>query len=234
MKYILIFLCFCTAELSAQTTSRFFDLADNFFEQYVDNGRVKYAEIQQNPKALNELLAEAKSARVNPETPEHYQAFWINAYNIAVIAGIVQNYPVASPMEIDGFFDKIKYSLGQQSVTLDQIEHEILFGSFPEEERFHFALVCAAKSCPPLINKAYRPETLEQQLQDQTERALNDPSFVREEDNMILFSEIMKWYKEDFTTGGKSLIEYTNQFRKIKIPVHYEVGYYGYNWELNE
>lgn len=234
MKHFLIILLFSSGLLKAQDTSQFFSSADKFFNTYVKNGKVKYAEIKQNPKLLNDLLSEAKKFEVSPDNPEEFQAFWINAYNLAVIDGILKKYPVSSPLDIDGFFDEQKHSLGRKSVTLDEIEKEILLGQFPEEERFHFVLVCAAKSCPPIIKEAYSPAKLEEQLQQQTRSALNDPEFIKVSGKKVLFNELMKWYNKDFTGKGKSLIEYVNQFRENKIPSNYEQGYYKYNWELNE
>lgn len=234
MRQILIFLLFSSAFLSAQNNSAYFDNADLFFKTYIENGKVKYAEIKQNPKLLNDLLSEAKKIKVSPENPKEFKAFWINAYNLAVINGIIKKYPVKSPLEINGFFDAQKHSLGQQSVTLDEIEHKILFGNFPEESRFHFVLVCAAKSCPPVIPEAYKPEIVEEQMQRQTEKALNNPEFIQLKNDKVLFSEIMKWYKDDFTRGGKSLIDYVNQYRKTPIPKTMEIGFYTYNWELND
>lgn len=234
MKNILFLFLLISGSVSAQSTSTFFDMADNFFERYVDNGKVRYAEIKQNTKPLNDLLNEAKKVKISSESKAEYNAFWINAYNLAVIKGIVNSYPVKSPMDISGFFNEKKYSLGQKSVTLDEIEKQLLLGVFPEEERFHFVLVCAAKSCPPIIQKAYRPETLEDQLQQQTLKAINDPQFVRVSKDKVEFSELMKWYKKDFTKGKITLIEYANKFRKNKIPAGLSSGFYTYNWELNE
>ncbi len=234
MKYLLIVCLLFSGLASAQNTSTYFDDADEFFQKYVDNGRVRYAEIKQNPKALKNLLAEAKKIKVSPKDEAVYKAFWINAYNLAVINGIINNYPVKSPLDIDGFFAEKKHSLGQRSVTLDEIEKQLLLGEFPTEERFHFVLVCAAKSCPPVIAKAYRPETLEKQLQEQTVKALNDPQFVKVGKDKVQFSELMKWYNKDFTKGKFSLIEYVNQFRKNKIPSSLSSGFYAYNWELND
>lgn len=228
IKHFIFILLFSTGFLNAQDTS------DEFLKTYVENGKVKYAEIKQNPKLLNDLLSEAKKFEVSPDNPEEFKAFWINAYNIAVIKGIVDAYPVKSPLDIQGFFNAKKFSLGQKSVTLDEIEKKILFGQFPEEERIHFVLVCAAKSCPPIIKEAYSPAKLEEQLQQQTRSALNDPEFIKVSDNKVLFNELMKWYNKDFTGKGKSLIEYVNQFREKKIPSNYDQGYYKYNWELNE
>jgi hypothetical protein len=210
MKNILFLLVLISTSTIAQNSTEFFTMSNSFFEMYVDNGRVKYAEIEENPKSLNDLLAEAKKVKISPQNGAEFKAFWINAYNIAVIKGIVDAYPVKSPLDIQGFFNEKKFSLGQRSVTLDEIEKEILLGQFPEEERFHFVLVCAAKSCPPIINEAYSPAKLEEQLQQQTRSALNDPEFIKVSDNKVLFNELMKWYNKDFTGKGKSLIEYVN------------------------
>mgnify|MGYP002795016906 CR=1 FL=1 len=225
---------FSSTFLAAQNNNSYFEKADGFFKAYIENGKVKYAEIKQNPKLLNDLLTEAKKIKVSPENAEEFKAFWINTYNLAVIDGIIKNYPVKSPLDIKGFFDVKKYSLGQQSVTLDEVEHKILFGNFPEESRFHFVLVCAAKSCPPLISEAYKPDTVEDQMQIQTEKALNNLEFIQLKNDKVLFSKIMKWFKDDFTKGGKSLIDYVNQYRKTPIPETMEIGFYDYNWELNE
>jgi hypothetical protein len=219
--------------LSAQDTSIFFDSADNFFQTYVENGKLKYAEIKQNPKALSYLMEEAKKIEVSIENPDQYKAFWINSYNLAVISGIVKNYPVNSPMDIDGFFDKNIYEIGGKKVTLNSIENDFLRAKFPEP-RFHFVLVCAAKSCPSIIPEAYRPETLDKQLQRQTEKAMNNPQFVQVQKDKVLFSEIMKWYEQDFTKNDQTLIGFANKYRKTPIPNNFETGFYKYNWKLNE
>jgi len=233
IKYLTFLFLLISTMLSAQNTSKFFDSADNFFKTYVENGNVKYAKIQQNPKALSDLMAEVKKIKVSPENPDQYKAFWINTYNLAVISGIVKNYPVNSPMDINGFFDKISYEIGGKKVTLNSIENDLLRAKFPEP-RFHFVLVCAAKSCPPIIPEAYRPETLEKQLQRQTEKAMNNPQFVQVQKDKLLFSEIMKWYEQDFTKNGQTLIDFANKYRKTPIPTNFETGFYKYNWKLNE
>lgn len=78
----------------------------------------------------------------------------------------------------------------------------MLFAVFPEEARFHFVLVCAAIGCSPIVTKAYRPETLEKQLQEQTVKAMNSPDFVKVEKDKVLLSELMKWYEKDFSQTG--------------------------------
>jgi len=226
------FLFLNTVTYSQDKTTQFFDEADALFGKYVVNGKVDYTAIKKDPAQLNGLLAKAKDIRVDKSNAKAYQAFWINAYNIATIKGVVNNYPLKSPLDVAGFFDKITYDIGEKSITLNDIENKMLRAEF-HEPRFHFVLVCAALSCPPIINKAYRPETLEKQLQEQTVKALNNPEFVKLESKKVLFSEIMKWYNEDFTKKGQTLIQFTNKYRKEKISEDCEEGFYDYDWRLN-
>lgn len=217
---------------SQSKTQQFFDEADTLFSKYVAKGKVNYAAIKKNPVTLNDLLAKAKDIRVEKSNAKTYQAFWINAYNLATIKGVVNKYPIKSVIDVDGFFDKIKYDIGGKSITLNDIENIMLRAEF-HEPRFHFVLVCAAMSCPPIINKAYRPETLEKQLQEQTVKALNNPEFVKLKEKEVLFSKIMEWYNEDFTKNGQTLSQFTNKYRKVQISEDCIQFFYEYDWRLN-
>jgi len=218
----------------AQDLTEFFSKADGFFKTYVHGGRVAYQKIKDDSATLDELLKIAASVAVSKDEPRNYQAFWINAYNLGVIKGIVDHYPIKSPLDKSGFFDKTTYDFGGKAITLNDLEHKLLRGNFPKEARFHFVLVCAGLGCPPIINEAYLPNTLEAQLQRQTEKALNNPNFVRVKGKKVLLSQIFEWYKGDFTQDGKSEISYINQFRKEKLNAGAKVGYYAYDWTLNE
>lgn len=228
-------LLFFLVELStAQTTSDFFKETNMFFNTHIENGKVDYKTIKENPNSLNQLISLANDISVLKEDAKIYQSFWINAYNLAVIKGIVDNYPIKSPLNKKGFFDEITYQIGGENITLNEIEHKVLRGNFPDEARFHFVLVCAGLGCPPIINKAYLPKTLDHQLQTQTELALNDPNFIRVKGKKVQLSQLFEWYKADFTKDGKSQIDYVNQFRKEKIDSKAKVSYYEYDWALNE
>ncbi|RKS55114.1 uncharacterized protein DUF547 [Gillisia mitskevichiae] len=233
MKFFSLLILLISSFSFAQESSKFLDASDDFLKHYVSNGRVKYAEIKQNPNELQELLSLVKQVKVSTENPDAYKAFWINAYNIAVINGIVKQYPVKSPMDIEGFFSTKTHSLGQKSVTLDDIEKKFLLGNYPEEARFHFVLVCAAIGCPPIITEAYRPETLEKQLQQQAVKAMNSSDFVKIQKDKVLLSELMKWYQKDFTRKGGTLLDYVNKYRNTPIPDNLKIEFYNYNWDLN-
>ncbi|MFC4634751.1 DUF547 domain-containing protein [Dokdonia ponticola] len=216
-----------------QNVDIFVNKANSFFSTHIKNGRVDYKAIKNNPTTLNELISLAKEVRVSKNNPTSYQAFWINAYNISVIKGIVENYPVKQPLAIKGFFDKTTYELGGVKTTLNDLENNLLRKVFPQEARFHFVLVCAGLGCPPIINEAYTPTKLETQLQRQTTIALNNPNFIKLKGNKVQLSQIFEWYKGDFTQQG-SEIEYINTFRKEAIPTNAKVSYYPYDWTLNE
>ncbi|RNC84162.1 MAG: DUF547 domain-containing protein [Winogradskyella sp.] len=233
-SYIITVLFFMSTIVSAQSLEDYFSKTDAFLSKNVKNGLVDYKGIHSNPSDLNEILDLASAISVNESDANNYQAFWINAYNLSVIKGVVDNYPTKSPLDNAGFFDKTKHSIGGKKITLNDIEHKLLRAKF-NDARFHFVLVCGAIGCPPLINKAYLPSTLNTQLDTQTKIALNGNFLqINSKKKSIKGSEILKWYKEDFTMNGTSEIDYINTFRNEKIPADYKLSYFSYNWKLNK
>ncbi|MEL6973850.1 MAG: DUF547 domain-containing protein [Bacteroidota bacterium] len=238
MKHLSLLLLSLFAGISsgayAQDTETFFSGTESFLKVYVKEGRVAYKAITSNPAELNELIALAEGITVPKSDEKTYQAFWINAYNLLVIKSIVEQYPIASPLDKVGFFDKTQHKVGGKEVTLNGIENDLLRAVFPNESRFHFVLVCAGLGCPPIIASAYTPEKLETQLQKQTELALNRPDFVKVKGKKVLLSQIFEWYNGDFTKNNTSLVEYVNRYRTEKLDAKSKVGYYPYDWTLNE
>lgn len=232
-----LIICALTMGLSysyGQDTSHFFEKANTIFGQYVKDGRVNYQQIHSNPEKLDRVLELAKNISVTKNNPKTYQAFWINAYNLCVIKGVVDNYPINSPLDVQGFFDAKTYTIANTDRTLNEIENKLLRANFPEEPRFHFALVCAGLGCPPIIDKAYLPQTLEAQLQEQTELSLNNPHFIRINGHKVGLSQIFEWYSGDFTKNGKSFIDFVNMYRTKKLDPAWEVVFYPYDWSLNK
>lgn len=219
----------------AQNLEAFFKQSDAFFKANVANGKVGYANIKKDTKALEEVLKIAEGIKVSKSDANNYQAFWINAYNLSVIKGIIDHYPTKSPLNHKGFFDGTKHSLGGKKITLNDIEHKLLRAQF-KDARFHFVLVCGAIGCPPLINKAYLPNTLDAQLEKQTKLALNGNYFIKVniKKKRIQGSEILKWYKEDFTMNGTTEIDFINKYRTEKVPAKSKLSYFPYNWNVNK
>ncbi|UZO81471.1 DUF547 domain-containing protein [Aquimarina sp. ERC-38] len=230
---ITYFLVIFGLQLSLGQTTSFFKQSDAFFAKYVKNGKVDYSAIKNNPEELDAILKIAATTDLSNADDATFKAFHINAYNLYVIKGVLQKYPVKSPLDIKGFFEKKTYTVAGKDMTLNALENKVLRKKYPNEPRFHFALVCGGLGCPPIISEAYTPEKLEAQLQRQTEIALNNPSFIKVNGKKAQISQIFEWYKGDFTKNGNE-IDFINKYREEKIPAGNRVSYYSYDWTLND
>lgn len=236
MKKIIVIITVMLGSVAtqAQDLNTFFNKADAFFKSNVANGRVAYDNIHNDPSQLNEVLKIAQGISVSKDDAKNYQAFWINAYNLSVIKGLIDKYPTKSPLDNAGFFDKTTHNIGGKNITLNDIEHKLLRGQF-NDARFHFVLVCGAVGCPPLINKAYLPNTLDAQLESQTKKAINgDFIRVNEKKNRVQASQIMEWYKEDFTMKGMDEIDFINKYKTEKLEGKWKLSYFPYDWKINK
>ena len=180
--------------------------------------------------AYLQMLSDQKPEKTWPDNKR--LAYWINAYNAFTIALIIDHYPVKSIMDIENAWDIKFIQLEDKTYTLNEIEHEIIRKEF-EEPRIHFALVCAAVSCPVLLNEAYLAESLDSQLQKQGKKFINDPNRNDIETNKAKISQIFNWFGEDFTKKG-TLIDFLNQFSKTKLDPDATIGFMEYNWDLNQ
>lgn len=219
----------------AFSQSAFFDKVDQFmYKNVIGQGLVTYEAIKANPAELNELVDMIGSYSLSGKSKSEAKAFWINAYNVICIKNVVNHYPIAKPLDVPGFFDKKTFKVAGSMLTLSDIENKKIRPTY-KDARTHFALVCAARSCPPLMNFAYRPEKLDSQLNSVTKKALNDPVFMKVSSSAktAQFSQIFEWYKEDFLAEAGSLVEYVNKYRTSPIPKDYKTSFYTYNWSLN-
>lgn len=219
-------------QVEVLSISLFFQEANDFFGKNVKNGKVNYAGIKSNPKQLNDLVELAMTS--NPSSGNTYKAFYINTYNIMTIKGIVDAYPISSPLDVNGFFDAKKYNVAGEMLTLNDIENNKLRKQF-NDARIHFVVVCGARSCPPIINQAYTASNVNSLMTRQAKSAVNADFFVKVDDTAkeVAVSMIMKWYKEDFVKDGQTEIDYLNKYRKIQIPTDYTLKYQEYNWKVN-
>lgn len=219
----------------ANELASFFQSTDKFMRSNVSGGRVGYSSIASNPSALNALAKTIADMDLSGASSTKKQAFYINAYNILVIKSLIDNNLPQGPLKVNGFFDAKQHKVAGKSVTLDKLEKQWLFG-LKKDPRFHFVVVCGAIGCPQIESFAYMPSKLNSQLNQQTRKAVNDPNFtkVKDGEKKVLVSEIFKWYKKDFTSTGKSILEYINGYRNNKIPADYSVDYYPYNWDINK
>lgn len=221
--------------LAENPRNNFFDRVDKFFGQYVVDGKIDYQTLQNYPTELKNLTGEIAIFNLQSfEDGNNRKAFWIDAYNVLVIQSVVKNWPLESPKDVPGFFDRIKHSVSGKKLTLNEIERTVRekYG----DPRIHFALVCAALSCPPILNKAYRGSILDKQLDRQTRKNLNNPDFVKvlSVEKKVEISPIFEWYRSEFLKKSNSIIEFLNMYRTKKIPGNFKVTYSEYDWNVNQ
>lgn len=219
----------------SQNIESFFLKTDSFLKKNTSIGKVDYQSIKNDETLLNDILEIASKIDLSKVNENNAKAFWINAYNLTLIKAIVDKYPVKSPLDIAGLFDKSTYLIAGKKYTLNEIENKIIRPKY-NDARIHFALVCGANGCPPIINTAYLPETLDEQLNKQTKLALNNPNFIKVNaaSKKVALSQIFEWYKSDFISKGKNEIDFINQYLEVKIDPKYKTSYYTYDWALNK
>lgn len=217
---------------------------DMLLTQHVQEGRVDYWGFKANEQQLDDYL-EALN-RTDPERLDRNAqlAFYINSYNAYTIKLILMHFkdgqPVDSIKDIGSFFStpwKIKFCrIGGKIYSLDNIEHDILRPHF-REPRIHFALNCAARSCPPLISRAYRGETIEAQLEENTISFINDRQSTYIKSKRLYVSRIFKWFDEDFESGVKAFVlHYSRGELRQQIVAAgntLALSYLEYDWSLN-
>ena len=145
---------------------------DRLLQVHVVDEAVDYDGFGASPAFAGYLVS---FATFNPRqlAPAEQLAFWINAYNAFTIDLINRHQERRSIRSIRRPWTTKFIRIGGMSYSLDDIEHEIIRKQF-DEPRIHFALVCAAKGCPPLRPEAYRGARLDQQLDEQTLRFLTE------------------------------------------------------------
>ncbi len=224
-----------TSVISAQDATTFFAKADSFLKKNVSNGKVDYQSIKNDPSLLNELNEMVSKTDISKENSNTQKAYLINAYNVSLIKGVIAKYPVKSPLDIAGLFDKTTHIVAGKKYTLNDIENKMIREKY-KDPRIHFVLVCGANGCPPIINAAYLPQTLEDQLNKQAKLALNNANFIKVNatSKKVELSQIFEWYKADFISKGKNEIDFINQYRENNIDEKSKISYYPYDWNLNK
>jgi len=216
---------------------------DGLLNKYVNvDGLVDYQGFQKDTVALNQYIQTLTSNPPSTSWPSNTQlAYWINLYNAATIQLILQHYPISSIKDIGSSVQipfvntpwQIEFIEFQNVIVdLDYIEHSIMRDQF-DEPRIHFALVCAAISCPRLRNEAYQGEHLDEQLSDQARVFLADIDKNIIEENNLRISKIFRWYGGDFKKKT-TLIEYLNSYSPILIDKDAEIDFVNYYWDLNQ
>jgi hypothetical protein len=227
----------------------------------VDVPHVDYVTLRQAPGELDRYLEAlgATSLQLLEAAPREAQlAFWINAYNACMLRRVISHYPLenANPglrwrlqnrvagrpansvWQIRDVFTGDFCMVAGEERSLDEIEHAIIRPM--GEPRIHFAVNCAARSCPPLVPQAYTAEELDRQLDARVRAFVATPAqFAPDpEAGVVRLNAILNWFGEDFGghDGVKSFfVPYlSGSAREMMEDPSVKLSFMDYDWTLNE
>ncbi|WP_028664511.1 DUF547 domain-containing protein [Runella zeae] len=233
----------CTATPTSNAAPVDHSAWDKLLKKHVnDKGFVNYTAFKKDYEELKKYLDMLSASAPNDKwSKEEQLTYWINAYNAFTIQLILDNYPGIGSIKDIGSKIKIPFvntpwdvkfiKIAGQKMDLNNIEHGIIRKKF-DEPRIHFALVCAAKSCPPLRNEAYVADRLNAQLDEQARDFINDKTKNNVTKDKATLSKIMSWYGGDFTKQ-MPIVDWVNKYSSVKITKNTNIDYMDYNWELN-
>lgn len=206
---------------------------DGLLQKHVSSaGTVNYKGLLADKAKLQAYLDElAANPAGKSWTRNEKLAYWINAYNAFTVKLILDHYPVSSITKIHGGkpWDVQWIKLGDNTYSLNNIENDIIRPQF-KEPRIHFAVNCAARSCPPLLNRAWTADNLNRYLDQQARSFINNPKYNEIGPETVEISKIFEWYAADFG----NIIDFLNKYSETQIQEDAKVSYKEYDWGLNE
>lgn len=230
-----------------------YKLWGDLLAKYYDPAKgMNYKALKANDKkTLDELRRQMAQVDVGALPRFDQLAYWINLYNISVVNVVVEHYPVKSIRDIStdfiahlNVFKKPYVQTRTGAISLDDVENDKIRDHF-KDARIHFAINCAAKSCPPIRTEPYMGDRIGGQLDEQVRAFLNGPHGIRLEKSggvlTLHTTKIMDWFKEDFArvTGGpvKFIAVFATPDKRQQIEAagsQVELKFDDYDWSLND
>lgn len=239
MKKILLFLALLTLSFNAHAYINDLDGLLKSHVKTVTKSGVQYNAVDygswgkdpRHAKVRDEILKQNTSALASKDQK---LAYWINAYNVLTIDLITREKETNSIKNLGSLFKnpwkRFSWNINGTKRTLDNIEHKIIrkLG----DPRIHFAINCAAKSCPDLRKESYRANKLNAQLQHQVNLTLsNSTKGFKANGNSVKVSKVMDWFAEDFNSGDVK--KWLQPYKKDIVNNDTKIGYFPYDWSLN-
>lgn len=227
---------------------------DELLGAYVQDAGVDYGAMCQDPR-LAQYLDILKGT--NPDAIAVSQerfAFWLNVYNAYSIQAICAKYPIDNINDLHfggmifavlrgkSVWDQPIVNVGGQTYTLKEVDHKILRPNF-KDPRIQFAIACGAVGCAPSRNEAYVSARLDEQLDDQARRFIQNRevnSFNAQRKRAEL-SPLFKWSSKDFGGSEIDVLKFIAQYAETDIqqkivqdPSQWKIKYKKYDLSLND
>lgn len=236
-----MFSTFLSAALLIVATSAYAEvdhgLFDSVLKAHTKDGQVNYPGVAADKSFATYL--EQLATMPAPSAKNEKLVTYMNAYNALAMKGIIDGKSPSGFIGRQIFFKTTKFKIAGGESSLQNIEHEILrkLG----EPRIHFSIVCASSSCPKIRNDAYSLAKLEDQLEDNARRFVNDSSRNRfdKAEKIAHLSQIFKWFADDFEASAGSVQKFISKYvadadvAKELAAGNYKIKYLDYDWNLN-
>ena len=204
-----------------------------------DDGGFQYEALMANTEHM--ALLEAAVAAVAtfdpaPLSRDEQLAFYMNAYNVTVVASVIAEWPVESVLEEDGFFDGTEHTIAGSEMHLNALENDIIRAEYGEP-RIHFLVNCASVGCPPLANYAFTADNLESSLASLAQAFVQAGTILDRDDETIELSEIFDWFGGDFEPVGGVRAFIAAQFEgddaAFILDEDNDIEFFSYDWAVN-
>lgn len=256
---VFLAICACSAALPAASEKDLNDVYEGLLAKYIEISpdginRVHYKrwkEHRGDRQALDSYIESLAAMKPSKMRRDEAFAYWGNLYNAITLKVVLDAYPVKSIKEISspgawldpkawlgGPWRAVRVRVEERNLSLDDIEHRILRPNF-RDPRAHYMLNCASIGCPNLAPRAWRPDTLDQDLDRAARDFINHARGVsRTSDGELVVSSIFRWFAEDF--GGSDaatiahLIKYAEPALAVVLKSKNRIGSDRYDWSLND
>jgi hypothetical protein len=231
---------------NSDSTGPDYSLLTQVLRDHVSDGVVNYKAMK-NDKRFADFIEILKKTDPKAISPKNQLAFWINTYNAFVLKVVVDQYPIKSIMSKTAYafgksnFQKKLVTINGMPYSLNDIENDIIRPM--GDPRIHFAINCAAKSCPPLRAEAFESARLGEQMDEQARNFINNPEknsfdFTKKE---ALVSKIFDWFDEDFKKYDQGVPAFMSRYlppeqgkQLLANAKTFKIKHHDYNWDLNE
>jgi len=180
---------------------------DTILDIYVRDGLVYYRALKLERPRFDQYVQSLAEAQVPSGDRNRQLAFWVNAYNAFVLRTVIDNYPIAgraamyprnSIRQIPGSFEKRPFRAAGRSVTLDQIEKDIIVPL--GDARALMALSRGALGGGRLRSEAYTAERIDTQLEAIAREAVDrrELVFVDRANGLLSVNPMFSWREAAF------------------------------------
>ena len=218
------------------------ELLDTYLVVKSDGNLFRYSKVSKNDdEKLDNYIHQLVSIDPRRYNKTEQKAYWVNLYNALTVDLILNKYPVDSITDISTLFafgpwNKKITSVASQDLSLNDIEHRILRPLW-NDKRIHYAVNCASLGCPDLADKAYTGANIDDLLEAQTKRFIQQKKGVSWIDDKLTLSRIYEWYSEDFGSSEDLMMhikKYSSKEQRQKLNNYTDTIRYQYDWNLNE